>query len=312
MTNQTKLTAKQYFSAVLLLTLAGLVLLVVNNAELKQLVKESIGLSAKLQAADHSFYNERVQAVFDKYCIGCHDDNKAKGHLRLDSFRQTSFGGRTGNILMDGENSILLERMLLPEQDRLAMPPYGRDRQTADEIEVLRQWLKQGASGELTASHFPHAPEKVRDITFAETDMHAIELAREPLLAAVQNLQHQYPTSLSYTARTSADLFLSGLILKVQLTDSVLADFAPVFSAITHLDLRHTAITDKGLANISKMKNLISLNLVGANISSVGLNQLINLAVLQNVVLDKNMITPQQIALFKSVGTKLVIVEKSL
>ncbi|MDU0353724.1 c-type cytochrome domain-containing protein [Paraglaciecola aquimarina] len=311
MSNLMHPTVKQYFSAVLLCTLTVIVFLVQQNAELKQLVKETLGLSVRLQAADDSFYNDRVQLVFEKYCIGCHDDNKAKGHLRLDSFRQTSFGGKSGDILAGGENSLLLQRMLLPAENRLAMPPYGRDRQTADELEVLKQWLVQGASGQLTADSFPHAPAKVRDIRFTQIDWHAIELARAPLAPAVKVLQQKYPTCLHYAARTSDELIVSGLILREKFNDQVIADFAAVADGITTLDLRHTAISDSAMEVIAKMENLANVNLVGTAITPASLDKLARLPLLENLVIDKHLITLEQVELLTAGGVKVVVVEKS-
>jgi hypothetical protein len=305
-------TAKQYFLVVAVLTASWLGFLVAKNLELKQVIKETFGLSEPLQAAEDSFYNERVQHIFEQYCVGCHDDNKAKGDLRLDSFRQVSFGGKSGEILTGGEQSLLLERMLLPEDDRLTMPPYGRDRQTLDEIEVLKQWLVEGASGTLTAQAFPHAPQKVKKISFSKIDWHVIDGSRLTNASSVKELQQKYPVTIDYIARTSAYLELSGIALGDKLNDKVLADFKPVSSHLSSLDLRNTAVSDLSMPLVASMHKLTFLNVVGTKITPKGLEFMLDSAQLKKLVVDRHAITADIVKQFASTDIKLVVVERAL
>lgn len=305
-------TAKQYFLVVAMLTAGWLAFLVVTNLELKQVIKETVGLSEPLQAAESSFYNERVQHIFEQYCVGCHDDNKAKGDLRLDSFRQASFGGKSGAILKGGEQSLLLERMLLPEDNRLTMPPYGRDRQTVDEIKVLKQWLVAGASGTLTAQAFPHAPQKVKKISFSKIDWHIIDESRLTNASSVKALQQKYPMTIDYIARTSAFLELSGLALGHKLDDNVLVDFQLVSSSLSSLDLRNTAVSDLSMPLVAGMQKLTFLNLVGTQVTAKGLVFMLDSPQLKKLVVDRHAITAEIAKQFASTDIKLVVVERAL
>lgn len=307
-----KLTAKQYFISIGLMTLLGLSVLVAQDAELKQLIKETLGLSKPLQAAEDSFYQQRVEHIFEKYCVACHNNNKAKGHLRLDAYRYTRFGGRSGDILAAGENSILMQRMRLPEEDRLAMPPYGRDRQTSDELKVIDLWLQKGASGVLNAEHFAEAPAKVKEIHFAELDLHAIDQARLPLALQVKALQRKYPLTLHYVTRTSAELELTGMTLKTNMTDQVFNDFKTVASQIVALDLTATSISDKAIEDMATMRQLKSINLKSTMVTQTGVAALAQLPHLQRLVVNAAAVDKELSALFKAQDINLVVVEVPL
>ena len=190
------LKAKRYFIVTGVLTLFWLLLFVRSQPQWMQTIKERLGLSPILQASQDSFYHSRIAQIFDKYCTACHDNNKAKGHLRLDSFRQLTFSGRSGADLTAAENNLLVERMSLPKTDRLAMPPYGRERHNDEELVILKLWLSKGGSGDMTESDFPEAPAKAKVIKFAEIDWHHIAELRKPNQQQVSHLQQQFPNVL--------------------------------------------------------------------------------------------------------------------
>ena len=165
-TPEQKLSAKSYFWLVALLSLIWLYLYIQSKPAWVQSIKEQLGLSPVLIAKQNSFYNSRIDPIMEKYCAACHDDNKAKGQLRLDSFRQLTFSGKSGADLTLAENNLLLARMKLPATDRMAMPPFGRERHTEDELALIELWLSKGGSGNLTEDDFPEAPAKAKVIKF--------------------------------------------------------------------------------------------------------------------------------------------------
>ncbi len=204
----------QYFTAVGILTLILIATWISSQPAIIQTVKEALGLRPYLQAEDDSFYQQRVHDIMARYCIACHTDDKSKGGLRLDSFRQAWFGGKSGSVLSNGEQAILLQRMLLPVDDKLAMPPYGRDRHTDEELAIVTLWLKKGASNSLKEEDFPEAPEKAPVIHFAPIDWAQINNDRQTFAGQVSDFQHRYPFSLNYQSRTT-----TALIFKAQLVE---------------------------------------------------------------------------------------------
>lgn len=291
MLSERGLSSTQYFSAVGLFSLLVVLVLVWRDAEAKQILKERFGLVERLEASKDSFYQQRVQRIFEQYCVACHGEAKAKGDLQMHDFRHNVFGGRSGDMLRGGVSSLLFERMSLSEDDRFAMPPYGRDRQTEEELAVIRLWLEKGASGVLTEADFPNAPKKPRDIRFLDVDSISINAARQPLSEQVHDLQRTYGTGLAYLARTSHLVVIDTIGTSIRLSDEMLADFKPLSSVITRLNIPNSTISDSSIPVIIDMIKLRHLNVSGSQISEHGLLQLTQLSELKRLIVDDHIVS---------------------
>lgn len=90
---------------------------------------------------------EKVYPVLEARCLECHQGGKAKGGLHLDSRSSAVLGGKSdGPAIVPGEpeKSPLLHRILTADEEE-QMPPKG-GRLSEREIEILRQWIREGAS----------------------------------------------------------------------------------------------------------------------------------------------------------------------
>ncbi|MGJ8691412.1 MAG: c-type cytochrome domain-containing protein [Thalassotalea sp.] len=278
--------AKIYLAVVGALSLLWIILFVISDAEWVQKINEELHISPPLKAAENSFYNSRIDPIFEKYCVACHDGEKDKGGLRLDSFRQLTFSGKSGADLTQEHNNLLIERMLLPETDRMAMPPYGRDRQTEEELALIALWLTKGATGQLPESEFPEAPAKARVIKFAEIDWHGIEDTRKIHADTVASLQQKYPNVLHYQAKTTHLLVIDSFSMKAQFGDTALADFSPLASLIVEITLKNSQVTDQSIAFLLELTQLKKINLSGTQVSQEVLEQLLSLTNLTQVTID--------------------------
>lgn len=93
-------------------------------------------------------YDAWIQPMFDRKCVSCHGPDKQKGKLRMDSYELTLAGGKEGEGFEPGsaEDSNIVFRIELPEDDDEHMPPEGKKQMEPDEMAVLVWWLDQGAS----------------------------------------------------------------------------------------------------------------------------------------------------------------------
>jgi hypothetical protein len=93
-------------------------------------------LAAPASAASASIdFDTQVKPFFEKYCYSCHDiHGKAAG---------LGFDNKAGILqaLMPGDSDDSLLYTVLATRKM----PQGRPKPTADEIEVIRQWIDQGA-----------------------------------------------------------------------------------------------------------------------------------------------------------------------
>ena len=68
-----------------------------------------------------------VQPIFEAKCLECHNPNKVKGKLLMDTAANLLKGGETGAGLVAGQpdKSLVVERMVLPKDHDDIMPPKG-------------------------------------------------------------------------------------------------------------------------------------------------------------------------------------------
>src|SRR5882762_9181271 len=93
---------------------------------------ESASVSAT-PAPAATFFNARVAPIFENKCSNCHNAEKRKGKLRLDSYENVMRGGKDGIVIKAGDpkHSELFRRINLPPDDKDFMPTDGKPPLTA-------------------------------------------------------------------------------------------------------------------------------------------------------------------------------------
>lgn len=88
-----------------------------------------------------------VQPIFEAKCLECHNPNKVKGKLLMDTAANLLKGGDTGAGFVAGQpdKSLIVERIVLPEDHDDIMPPKGGPL-AANEVAVIKQWIAEGAN----------------------------------------------------------------------------------------------------------------------------------------------------------------------
>ncbi|HEV8378151.1 MAG TPA: DUF1553 domain-containing protein [Tepidisphaeraceae bacterium] len=105
-------------------------------------------LSTTLAAAEpRNAFDQQIRPIFQRSCIKCHGPEKQKGGLRLDRPREP-FGsldsGKQAIIPAKPDQSELIRRITTTDPDD-RMPPKS-DPLSANEIQLLRAWIAQGAN----------------------------------------------------------------------------------------------------------------------------------------------------------------------
>lgn len=97
-----------------------------------------------MQADDIGFFETKIRPLLAQHCYECHGEKKQKGGLRLDSRQGWSEGGDSGPTIVPGqpEESLLIKAVGYSDEE-LQMPP--KERLHAQEVEVLREWIRRGA-----------------------------------------------------------------------------------------------------------------------------------------------------------------------
>lgn len=244
----------------------------------------------------HTFYGARIQPIFTARCISCHGEDKHKGNLRLDSYRALMRGGKDGPVIQTGniQGSDLLRRITLPASHDDFMPK-GKQPLTADQVKLIELWIGAGASETLAVDAIKNAPSNAAvppEVKFEEIDPVAVAKLRSSISSLVSQLQQEFPGTLDYDSRGSADLRLNASILGSKFGDRDLDAFAPVAEHIVAADLSRTAISDHSAADITAMKQLRVLRLVGTHVTDITLLHLGTLNQLESLNAYGTPITP--------------------
>lgn len=101
---------------------------------------------AHAEEQDNPFAHQ-IRPLLVKYCVGCHNAIEAESNLRLDSLQRILHGGDAGSALVPGNLDASLIWRRVSGLDEPKMPPEDSAQPTAEEREILRRWIEQGAPG---------------------------------------------------------------------------------------------------------------------------------------------------------------------
>ncbi|NNE34614.1 MAG: hypothetical protein HKN13_05235 [Rhodothermales bacterium] len=246
-------------------------------------------------------YDGIVAPIFSEKCTSCHGKDRGKGRLRLHT--QDAIVGHKGDdpliVPERSEESLLIQRMSLPEGHEDQMPPLLDAKPIAPaDVELLKWWVDEGASFELTIADAPMPPH-IRTILDAyglgviRRGIFALDIAppdsnaMEALLAQgarVSPLSNGSPF-LSVTCRRAADCFGEGALGALgqhvawldagesDVSDTQLAELSDLPNLV-RLDLSKTRIDGSGLESIKNLQYLEYLNLYGSDVDDAALSQL--------------------------------------
>lgn len=254
-------------------------------------------VATAVDAAETSFYAERVAPILDQHCVACHGSEKVKGKLRVDTFAHLLKGGSDGAVVKagDAKSSELFRRITLPKDDEDVMPADGKPLLSANEIKVLELWIAGGASETAPSSAFPGAPALKK-----KAEVVALTGDWRPRAAEIAALEKA--TGLRLVPRSQ--LATDGLLLRTasapsRCDDSALAKLAPLKDFIVEAELARTKVTDAGLKELGTWTNLRDVDLTKTKITSAGVAALVALKKLEVVNLTNTAVDAEGAAALK-------------
>jgi uncharacterized membrane protein len=113
----------------------------------------------------NSAFATAVFPILNRSCLSCHNAEKQKGGLRMDTIALLLKGGENGPVVTAGKSneSELLRRARLPLEDDDHMPPVGKPQPTHDELAVLAWWIDAGAPTDKSVAEL-NPPEEIQRI----------------------------------------------------------------------------------------------------------------------------------------------------
>lgn len=282
-------------------------------------------------------YAQIVKPILDQKCTSCHNGEKQKGKLRLDSPEFIGKGGKHGQIISAGMplESELIKRLLLDPSDEHHMPPKGKTPLTDNEIALLHWWVQHGADFKKKVADLP-VDEKIKpalasltageksqesavfSISVDPADEADLERLRKHGLLAnpVANdqafIEVNAVNAPQISAKELADLNkVQSQIMRLKLGNTqIRGDVMKLISGMPHLvqlDLNHTKIGDQDLQNLTNLAYLESLNLVGTDIGDAGISSLAKIKSLKRVYLWQSKVSEKGILQLKKMRPDLAV-----
>ncbi|MFT4586835.1 MAG: formylglycine-generating enzyme required for sulfatase activity/mono [Candidatus Binatia bacterium] len=92
-------------------------------------------------------FKKHVKPVLEAACVGCHNADKDKGDLRLDTKATFLKGGESGPAVIPGkpDESLLYKLASMSADEDDVMPPKAVDHLSKRQLDVLKEWIEQGA-----------------------------------------------------------------------------------------------------------------------------------------------------------------------
>jgi len=256
------------------------------------------GTKATAITSESVVFADIVQPILKAKCESCHNDQKTKGALKMNSIANLMKGGKHGPIWKAGDalNSHLVQRIKLPMNAKEHMPPLGKAQLTPDEITILTLWVKEGASFEKSLGEFSPDFQKLVQPTelTKSTKSYDFSAASESSISSVNTpyctvypianespaLQADFYVAAKFDPKTLSDLAkvneqLVGLQLAKMPIKNVDLAVVSKFAHLEKLNLNFTAIDDAGIGQLSGLTHLEQLSISGTKVSKTGVTQLL-------------------------------------
>jgi Planctomycete cytochrome C/Fn3 associated len=243
-------------------------------------------------------FTDMVQPILKSKCMGCHNSNKAKGELVMETANLLLKGGKNGAIYDSSraDFGLLMQRIHLPPDEEKHMPPHGKPQLTDEEMTILYQWLKHDPTRNIRVADLPQTDtlrilaEKIFK-NAPEEETYDFGAADE---ATVQKLNTSYriiyPVAL-HSPALNVDFYSPQAFKSEQLKA-----LEPLSRQIVSLDLDKMPVTDADIPAITQFTNLRVLNLDFTGVTGAGIAQLCRLDKLKSLSLSGTAIKTDDIA----------------
>lgn len=259
------------------------------------------GEPEEVSIQDRLVYDEFIIPLLDKTCNECHNENKIKGKLRMDTHELLLAGAEGSDfptvVPGDAEASEMIVRVMLEQDDDEFMPPKGEPF-TKPEIDLLKLWIQAGAKTDAKVADLGSDPSIATTIAAVESILagEEVEIPETALAAAPvsiwDTLAPEEQSSRLKKVQEEADR-LNISIMPISIEDDRLrinvlngaSDFGdeqiavlePVAERVMQLNLAKSKITDEAMKVVGKMSQLEKLHLENTQVTDAGVEELVPL-----------------------------------
>jgi mono/diheme cytochrome c family protein len=233
-------------------------------------------------------YATQIQPIFEAKCVGCHGEKRQLGDLALHTGALAEVLENGMIVAEDAESSEVYNRLILEEGDKQLMPK-GKKKLPTEEIELIRNWINEGASfvaaegGPMPAEDKSEEPAESKLPNPAPVAAEVVQRLADaganvvPLYAGSPLLSIGFPSDPEKVTDETIDLVTAAGPNVVWLdlggakvTDAGVAKLAACESLL-RLHLEMTGVTDAAADTLAGLKRLEYLNLYGTQITDATL-----------------------------------------
>lgn len=249
-------------------------------------------------------YVDIVHPIMEQRCNSCHNASKKKGDLQMHTPEALMKGGENGAIFEPGSaaESEMIKRVHLEENHDDHMPPKGKSQLTDEQVLLLEWWINEGASFDKKVAEL-EADDEVKNVLLTLSDPNANKSAVEILLAEgtaaieEEKLNAYVNEGIAIKRLSNEDNWLQVTLYRKDSVDAILTRLAADFpDQITWLDVKDTQLSDNGLTEVGKLKNLTRLRAEKTAVTDAGLANLQELTYLESLNLYGTSITDEGLA----------------
>ncbi|MEO6001116.1 MAG: c-type cytochrome domain-containing protein [Chitinophagaceae bacterium] len=278
-------------------------------------------LAIKKQITDINeavIYDDLVQPILEKKCSNCHNSNKKKGELSMESYLTLLKGGKNGVIVEAGhaEKSEMIKRVNLDPKDEKYMPADGKPPLSEEEKSILTWWIEKGGASITKKVKEAGATAPIKKDINNYLGLQKSDPSEEEALDSssiyfaqlkVPKVSEQQVNTLKQEGYIIKFINLKPLLLDVTLPENLnessnsvadkLNKLLALKENIIWLNVSGNNISDTHLVQISQFKNLQRLRLDKNPISDIGISKLQSLANLESINLYNTKVTRQSISI---------------
>ncbi len=246
-------------------------------------------------------YADMVKPILELKCISCHNRNKAKGELVMETEDLLLKGGKNGELWDSAaaDLGLLMQRVHLPIEKKHHMPPKGKPQLTEEEIDILTHWISKGADFKLRVADLPETDTlhqiAVKNFTATEIVQYDFAEADPSVVSKLNTVNRVVSAEALGSPALSVNFFNSNLF-----NNSQLKDLGKIKKQIVSLNLAKMPLRDDDIKLISEFENLRTLNLSFTGISGNSLPELKKLKFLTHLAISGTKVTAAQLEQLQS------------
>lgn len=244
---------------------------------------------------DAEVYRDLIRPVLQQKCYACHNADKAKGGLQMQTRELLTKGGKNG-VPWDttqADLGLMLRRIHLPVDEDEHMPPRGKAQLSEEEVILLTAWVKEGADFDVKVSALPHDNPVVnyaRAVLRAGDDRYDFAAADA---AKIKELNTNYRVVRPLAPGSPA--LVVNFYNRASFQRSDLTDLLSVKDQVISIDLSKMPVVDEDLATLAKFSQLRKLILNFTDLEGTTLPELKKLPRLRELALSGTAVTADRV-----------------